>query len=152
MLKGINKRVVEVVDIENEYFEKAILFLRAGRPDSDEGLLRQRAGEYVRAIKYRPPGVLLAEGAGHPPGRGGAAGGGADHRRDAVGGGLRRPGQKSDRFPLLLRGDLWYTMGVSTRSASWLFPQGAAFVSRKTLGIACGFPAVRPWGRIPAKG
>ena len=54
MLKGINKRVVEVVDIENEYFEKAILFLRAGRPDSDEGLLRQRAGEYVRAIKYRP--------------------------------------------------------------------------------------------------
>ena len=54
MLKGINKRVVEVVDIENEYFEKAILFLRAGRPDSDEGMLRQRAGEYVRAIKYRP--------------------------------------------------------------------------------------------------
>ena len=44
MLKGVNKRVVEVVDIENEYFEKAILFLRAGRPDSDENTLRQRAG------------------------------------------------------------------------------------------------------------
>ena len=54
MLKGVNKRVVEVVDIENEYFEKAILFLRAGRPDSDETTLRQRAGEYVRTIKYRP--------------------------------------------------------------------------------------------------
>jgi hypothetical protein len=54
MLKGVNKRVVEVVDIENEYFEKAILFLRAGRPDSDENTLRQRAGEYVRTIKYRP--------------------------------------------------------------------------------------------------
>jgi len=54
MLKGVNKRVVEVVDIESEYFEKAILFLRAGRPDSDEGTLRQRAGEFVRAIKYRP--------------------------------------------------------------------------------------------------
>ena len=54
MLKGVNKRVVEVVDIENEYFEKAILFLRAGRPDSDENILRQRAGEYVRTIKYRP--------------------------------------------------------------------------------------------------
>ena len=130
MLKGINKRVVEVVDIENEYFEKAILFLRAGRPDSDEGLLRQ----------------------GDPHRQGELHGGGGDHRRVAVGGGLRRPGQKSDRFPLLLRGDLWYTMGVSTRSASWLFPQGAAFVSRKTLGIACGFPAARPWGRIPAKG
>lgn len=54
MLKGINKRVVEVVDIENEYFEKAILFLRAGRPDADEGTLRRRAGEYIRTIKYRP--------------------------------------------------------------------------------------------------
>jgi len=54
MLKGVNKHVVEVVDIESEYFEKAILFLRPGRPDSDEGTLRQRAGEYLRAIKYRP--------------------------------------------------------------------------------------------------
>ena len=54
MLKGVNKRVVEVVDIESEYFEKAILFLRAGRPDTDEGALRRRAGEYVRTIKYRP--------------------------------------------------------------------------------------------------
>ena len=32
MLKGVNKHVVEVVDMENEYFEKAILFLRPGRP------------------------------------------------------------------------------------------------------------------------
>lgn len=54
MLKGVNKHVVEVVDIESEYFEKAILFLRPGRPDSDEGTLRQRAGEYLRRIKYRP--------------------------------------------------------------------------------------------------
>lgn len=54
MLKGVNKRVVEVVDMESEYFEKAILFLRAGRTDADEGALRQRAGEYLRAIKYRP--------------------------------------------------------------------------------------------------
>lgn len=54
MLKGVNKHVVEVVDIESEYFEKAILFLRPGRSDSDEGALRQRAGEYLRTIKYRP--------------------------------------------------------------------------------------------------
>ncbi len=53
MLKGVNKRVVEVVDIESEYFEKAILFLRAGRPDTDEGALRRRAGEYVRTIRPR---------------------------------------------------------------------------------------------------
>ena len=54
MLKGVNKQVVEVVDMESEYFEKAILFLRAGRPDPGEGVLRQRAGEYLRTIKYRP--------------------------------------------------------------------------------------------------
>ena len=58
MLKGVNKRVVEVVDIESEYFEKAILFLRAGRPDTDEGALRRRAGEYVRTLKYRPRRAL----------------------------------------------------------------------------------------------
>ena len=75
MLKGVNKHVVEVVDMESEYFEKAILFLRAGRPDPGEGVLRQRAGEYLRTIKYRPrqgidwqkallaaAGVLLAVG------------------------------------------------------------------------------------------
>ena len=54
MLKGVNKHVVEVVDMENEYFEKAILFLRPGRPGFDESTLRQRAGEYVRTLKYRP--------------------------------------------------------------------------------------------------
>ena len=39
MLKGVNKHVVEVVDMENEYFEKAILFLRPGRPGFDESTL-----------------------------------------------------------------------------------------------------------------
>lgn len=54
MLKGVNKHVVEVVEMENEYFEKAILFLRPGRPGTDESTLRQRAGEYIRTLKYRP--------------------------------------------------------------------------------------------------
>ncbi len=54
MLKGVNKHIIEVVDMENEYFEKAILFLRPGHSGSDEGTLRQRAGEYIRTLKYRP--------------------------------------------------------------------------------------------------
>ena len=54
MLKGINKHVVEVVEMENEYFERAILFLRPGQPGYDELTLRQRAGEYLRGLKYRP--------------------------------------------------------------------------------------------------
>lgn len=54
MLKGVNKSVVEVVDIESEYFEKAILFLRPGRGAVDEGTLRRKAGEYLGGIRYRP--------------------------------------------------------------------------------------------------
>lgn len=54
MLKGVNKKVVEVVDMENEYFERAILFLKPEPPDSDEKTLKQRAGEYIRTIKYTP--------------------------------------------------------------------------------------------------
>ena len=50
MLKGVNKHVVEVVDMENEYFEKAILFLRPGRPGFDESTLR--------TLKYRPRRAL----------------------------------------------------------------------------------------------
>lgn len=54
MLKGVNKNVVEVVDIESEYFEKAILFLRPGRGAVDEGTLRRKAGEYLGGIRYHP--------------------------------------------------------------------------------------------------
>lgn len=54
MLKGVNKSVVEVVDIESEYFEKAILFLRPGRGQTDEGLLRRKAMEYLGGLRYRP--------------------------------------------------------------------------------------------------
>ncbi len=54
MLKGVNKQVVEVVDLENEYFEKAILFIKAEKQERDEKTIRQRAGEYVRTIRYTP--------------------------------------------------------------------------------------------------
>lgn len=54
MLKGVNKSVVEVVDMESEYFEKAILFLRPGRGAVDDGILRRKAGEYLEGIRYRP--------------------------------------------------------------------------------------------------
>lgn len=54
MIKGVNKSVVEVVDIESEYFEKAILFLRPGHGPVDEGTLRRKAGEYLGGLRYRP--------------------------------------------------------------------------------------------------
>ena len=54
MLRGVNKQVVEVIDMQNEYFEKAILFVKAEKQEKDEQVLRQRAGEYVRTIRYTP--------------------------------------------------------------------------------------------------
>lgn len=54
MLKGVNKSVVEVVDIDSEYFEKAILFLRPGSRAVDEGTLRRKADQYLEGIRYRP--------------------------------------------------------------------------------------------------
>lgn len=54
MLKGVNQKVVEVVDMDSEHFERAILFLKPEHPDSDEKSLRQWAGEYIRGVKYHP--------------------------------------------------------------------------------------------------
>ncbi len=68
MLKGVNKQVVEVVDMENEYFEKAILFIKAEKQERDEKTIKQRAGEYVKTIRYTPrkrlsPGQLALKAA-----------------------------------------------------------------------------------------
>ena len=54
MLKGVNKKVVEVVETENEFFEKAILFIKAEQQEKDERTLRQRAADYVHTIRYTP--------------------------------------------------------------------------------------------------
>lgn len=54
MLKGVNKKVVEVVDIENEYFEKAILFIKVENQERDERTIKQRAGDYISTIRYTP--------------------------------------------------------------------------------------------------
>lgn len=54
MLKGVNKKVVEVVDIENEYFEKAILFIKHEKLVKDEKTIKERANQYLNNISYAP--------------------------------------------------------------------------------------------------
>lgn len=54
MLKGVNKHVVEVVDFDNEYFERAILFVKAGKQGKEEDTLRENAHRYLGSIRYRP--------------------------------------------------------------------------------------------------
>lgn len=57
MVKGVNKRIVEVQETGNEYFEKAILFLRPSRTDLEESRLEGEAGRYLRQLGYTPPAV-----------------------------------------------------------------------------------------------
>ena len=43
MLKGVNKQVVEVVEVDNEFFERAILFVKAEKQQHEEETLRENA-------------------------------------------------------------------------------------------------------------
>jgi len=54
MIKGINHQVVELCDTGNEYFEKAILFVKPEYSGLGEGKLRERAQSVLKE-------------AGHPP-------------------------------------------------------------------------------------
>ena len=54
MLKGVNKKVVEVMDIDNEYFEKAILFIKVEKQERDERTIKEKATSYLKDIKYAP--------------------------------------------------------------------------------------------------
>ncbi|MCI8501993.1 MAG: hypothetical protein HFJ85_07115 [Oscillospiraceae bacterium] len=47
MLKGVSKQIVEIVNTENEYFEKAILFINPEKAGMEENQLREQAGRFV---------------------------------------------------------------------------------------------------------
>ena len=45
MLKGVNKQVVEVVEVDNEFFERAILFIKPEQQQHGEEALRRLAAQ-----------------------------------------------------------------------------------------------------------
>ncbi len=49
-VKGVNRQIIEVVNTENETFEKAILFLRAEKQDSGEEELEREAESYLNGL------------------------------------------------------------------------------------------------------
>ncbi len=50
MLRGVKKQIVEVVNTENEYFEKAFLIVSDKYLECDSQKLSRKANEYVSAI------------------------------------------------------------------------------------------------------
>ena len=65
MIKGVNKQIIEINDIENEHFYKAILFVRPESSPRSEEYLNKQADEYISltsdSIKSTPIGYLRAK-------------------------------------------------------------------------------------------
>ena len=62
MIKGVNRRVVEITSTDNEYFEKAVLYVKADKRDIPSARLEEEAREYMGRIapKRDPEPVPLA--------------------------------------------------------------------------------------------
>ena len=54
MIRGAKKQVIEVLNTENEYFEKAILVVSDRYLETDRSRLDRRAREYVSAVNPFP--------------------------------------------------------------------------------------------------
>lgn len=50
MLKGVNKRIIEISNIENEYFYKALLFVNSDAIDKSDKKLQAEANNYISSL------------------------------------------------------------------------------------------------------
>ena len=50
MIKGVKHRIVEISGMKNDYFEKAILFIRADKSSADSGRLGLEARAAVEKL------------------------------------------------------------------------------------------------------
>lgn len=62
MLKGVNRQIIEINDTGNKYFEKALLFVAAGRSNMSASELNRHAQEYILTLspKTQEPPSLRA--------------------------------------------------------------------------------------------
>lgn len=44
MVRGVHKKIIEVADTQNEFFERAILIVKEGPRDEDPDVCSQKAG------------------------------------------------------------------------------------------------------------
>ncbi len=50
MIKGVNKRVVEITGTDSEFFEKAVLYIKADKTRVPADRLEEEAAEYLSRI------------------------------------------------------------------------------------------------------
>lgn len=51
MLKGVTKRIVEIRSPENEYFERAVFYLRTDKPIPPKREAAKLAAEYIDSLE-----------------------------------------------------------------------------------------------------
>ena len=59
MIKGVNHRVIEVMDSGSEYFERVIFFVRPEYSAVSEGTLRDRARAVAGNASAPPPSKIV---------------------------------------------------------------------------------------------
>jgi len=50
-MRGVNKLIVEIKDTENEYFDRAILFVKPGMATAEQSELDKSARKLLSAVK-----------------------------------------------------------------------------------------------------
>jgi hypothetical protein len=61
MIKGINKQVLEVIETNNGYFEKALFFVKPEFSGYSESKLRELAQAEIKSTIHPPKQKLMAE-------------------------------------------------------------------------------------------
>ena len=55
MIKGVNKKVLEINNPQSIYFEKAVLYLKPNMSNAPEKLISREANELIRSMSPKPP-------------------------------------------------------------------------------------------------
>ena len=55
MIKGVNKKVLEINSPQSIYFEKAVLYLKPNMSNAPEKLISREANELIRSMSPKPP-------------------------------------------------------------------------------------------------
>lgn len=63
-MRGVNKLIVEIKDTDNDYFDRAILFLKPDKVTADQAEINRGAMELLAAVRHgerkRHRGVIVA--------------------------------------------------------------------------------------------
>ncbi len=58
LLKGVNKRVVEISATDNEYFERAIFIVRCEKDNTDSNTLDRQAQSFINHVTCKNVDVI----------------------------------------------------------------------------------------------